>query len=171
LKRSLGKDFELSTDTNTLTNEIAANVQGYAGAAVAGIESGRTRVFRGVPGAARVQPVALPRLPSGRGRLLLTTYRTLYTSLEGASIRSEEADKLHREEFLEINPSDAATLGIGQNRPVILTNGTHEVTLPAALTDAVAVGSVFLPLLYDGGLVNRLLPSDGAPVTVTVRPA
>jgi len=171
LKRSLGKDFELSTDANTLTNEIAANVQGYAGAAVAGIESGRTRVFRGVPGAARVQPVALPRLPSGRGRLLLTTYRTLYTSLEGASIRSEEADKLHREEFLEINPSDAATLGIGQNRPVILTNGSHEVTLPAALTDAVAVGSVFLPLLYDGGLVNRLLPSDGAPVTVTVRPA
>jgi anaerobic selenocysteine-containing dehydrogenase len=70
-----------------------------------------------------------------------------------------------------MNPSDAAALGIGQNRPVVVANGSHELTLPAALTDAVAAGSVFLPLYYDGGLVNRLLPSDGAPVTVSVRPA
>jgi predicted molibdopterin-dependent oxidoreductase YjgC len=118
-----------------------------------------------------MQPVALADVPSTNGRLLLTTARTLFTSLEGASIRSEEADKLHREEFLELNPSDAAALGIGQNRPVILTNGSHEVELSAALTDAVAQGSVFLPLYYDGGLVNRLLSADGAPTTVTVRPA
>jgi predicted molibdopterin-dependent oxidoreductase YjgC len=171
LKAGLGKDFELSTDADTLTDEIAANVAGYAGATLAAVESGRTRALRGTPGAASVQPVALSPAPSSKGRLLLTTSRTLYTSLEGASIRSEEADKLHREEFLEINPADAAALGIGQNRPVIVTNGSHELTLSAALTDAVAAGSVFLPLLYDGGLVNRLLPAGGAPATVSVRPA
>ena len=171
LKASLGKDFDLATNANDLTSEIAQHVEGYANATPGATESGRTRVLHGTPGAARMQAVSLPPLPSGRGRLLLTTSRTLFTSLEGASIRSEEADKLHREEFLEMNPLDAAALGIGQNRPVVVTSGSHELTLPAALTDAVAVGSVFLPLLYDGGAVNRLLPADGAPTAVTVRPA
>jgi len=171
LKASLGKDFDLATSANDLTGEIAAQVEGYAGATAAGVESGRTRVLRGTPSAAQMQSVSLSEVPSTNGRLLLTTARTLFTSLEGASIRSEEADKLHREEFLEMNPADAAALGIGQNRPVVVTNGSHELELSAALTDAVAAGSVFLPLYYDGGLVNRLLPSDGSPVTVTVRPA
>ena len=40
----------------------------------------------------------------------------------------------------------------------------------AALTDAVPAGSVFLPLYYQGGIVNRLLHADGSPTTVTVRP-
>jgi len=171
LKSSLNKDFDLATSADSLTGEIAAQIEGYKDATVASVASGRTRVLRGSPSAAQMQPVSLTDVPAEHGRLLLTTSRTLYTSLEGASIRSEEADKLHREEFLEINPADAAALGIGQNRPVIVTNGSHELELSAALTDAVAAGSVFLPLLYEGGLVNRLLPAGGAPTTVTVRPA
>jgi anaerobic selenocysteine-containing dehydrogenase len=110
-------------------------------------------------------------VPSTDGRLLLTSSRSLYTSRDGAAIHSEEADKLHREEFLEMNPADAAALGIGQNRPVVVANGSHELMLSAALTDAVPAGAVFLPLYYDGGLVNRLLPADGSAVTVAVRPA
>jgi ferredoxin-nitrate reductase len=87
-------------------------------------------------------------------------------------VHAPDADKLHREEFLEINPADALTLGIAQNRPVIVQNGGREITLSAALTDAVAPGSVFLPLYYDGGLVNALVHAGepGYP-TVTVRPA
>jgi anaerobic selenocysteine-containing dehydrogenase len=95
----------------------------------------------------------------------------LYTSLEGATIRSDEADKLHREEFLEINPADAAERGIGQNRPVVVSNGTQEIVASAALTDAVAAGSVYLPSYFEGGAVNRLLAADGSPAAVTVRPA
>jgi formate dehydrogenase major subunit len=171
LKASLGKAFDLATDADGLTEEIASQVEGYAGATTAAVESGRTRALRGTPSAAQMQPLSLPELPTANGRLLLTTSRTLFTSLEGASIKSDEADKMHREEFLELNPSDAGALGIGQNRPVILTNGSHELELSAALTDAVAPGSVFLPLYYDGGLVNRLLAADGTPTTVTVRPA
>ena len=67
--------------------------------------------------------------------------------------------------------ADAAALGIDQNRPVVVRNGTHQLTLSAAMTDAVAPGSVFLPLYYDGGVVNQLLPANGTPVTVTVSPA
>jgi predicted molibdopterin-dependent oxidoreductase YjgC len=134
------------------------------------LESGRTRALTATPSAARIQAVALPA--PVRDGLVLTTARTLYTSFEGASVLSEEADKLHREEFLEINPRDAADLRIGQNRPVVVSNGTKELTLSAALTDAVAPGSVFLPYYFEGGLVNRLLAPDAAGlIPVTVRPA
>jgi predicted molibdopterin-dependent oxidoreductase YjgC len=171
LGTTLGKDFSLAADAETLMTAIASEVEGYEGATYGALESGRTRALRGTQAGASVQGIDLPSLPATNGRLLLTTSRTLYTSIEGAAIRSPEADKLHREEFLEINPRDAAALGIGQNRPVIVANGSHELTLSAALTDAVAQGSVFLPLYFEGGVVNRLLPADGALTTVSVRPA
>jgi NADH-quinone oxidoreductase subunit G len=149
----------------------AADVAGYVGATHSALASGRTRALPASPSKAELKPVVAPTMPSGSGRLLLTTSRTLYTSLEGATIRSEEADKLHREEFLEINPEDAAALGIDQNRPVRVGNGTQEVLASAALTYAVAQGSVYLPSYFDGGAVNRLLPADGSPTSVTVTPA
>jgi formate dehydrogenase major subunit len=154
-----------------VTTAASAAVDGYSGASYSTLQSGRTRALGSAPSRAAFQPVVPPRTPSGGDTLLLTTSRSLYTSLEGATIRSAEADKLHREEFLEINPEDAAALGVQQNRPVVVRNGTHEVVASAALTDAVAKGSVYLPFYYEGGAVNRLLPADGAPVAVTVRPA
>jgi predicted molibdopterin-dependent oxidoreductase YjgC len=172
LSERLGKPTTTSSAiASDVMNEIATAVPGYAGGLYEGLESGRTRALPAAATQVRLQAVPTPAPTEANGRFLLTTARTLYTSLEGASIRSEEADKLHREEFLEINPSDAAPLGILQNRPVIVTNGSHELTLSAALTDAVAPGSVFLPLYYDGGLVNRLLPADGSPASVSIRPA
>ncbi len=150
--------------------EISAFVSGYERGR--DFESGVTRALGAAPAEARRQRVDLSLAPAAEdGRLLVTTARTLYTSLEGASIRSPEADKLHREEFLEMNPADAARLGIGQNRPVLVSNASLELRLSAALTDAVAPGAVFLPLYFDGGLVNRLLPSDGEAPLVSVRPA
>jgi predicted molibdopterin-dependent oxidoreductase YjgC len=173
LATNLGKQFLTpGEDAETIMGEIAAIVSGYAGATYDRVESGRTRALpTTAPSKAELQTVALPEVPSTNGRLLLTTSRTLYTSRDGAAIHSEEADKLHREEFLEMNPADAAALGIGQNRPVRVANGSHELLLSAALTDAVPAGSVFLPLYYDGGIVNQLLPADGGLVTVAVRPA
>jgi formate dehydrogenase major subunit len=154
-----------------IMDEASAMVDGYASATNATLMSGRTRVHPAGPSKAAFQPVAAPAMPSGSGRLLLTSSRGLYTSLEGATIRSEEADKLHREEFLEMNPEDAAALNIGQNRPVRVSNGTQEIVASAALTDAIAKGSVYLPSYFEGGAVNRLLTADGSPVAVTVRPA
>jgi len=171
LGRALAKERgSAAADAASIMAEVASTVPGYEGARYDRLQSGRTRVLPATPSGCRLQAVKVA-LPSLEGKLLLTTYRSLYTSLEGASIRSEEADKLHREEFLEINPADAAALGIGQNRPVVVSNGAQELLLSAALTDAVAAGSVYIPLYYDGGAVNRLLPADGGPVGVTVRPA
>jgi predicted molibdopterin-dependent oxidoreductase YjgC len=171
LAANLAQPYSPAPETaEAIMAEASASVPGYAGAAYAKLESGRTRALPAETSKAETQAISLPEIARG-SRLLLTTSRGLYTSLEGATIRSEEADKLHREEFLEINPGDATALGIGQNRPVIVSNGTHEVVASAALTDAVAAGSVYLPSYFEGGAVNRLLPAGGAPALVTVRPA
>jgi anaerobic selenocysteine-containing dehydrogenase len=134
------------------------------------LESGETRVLTAPTSERNLRPVSPPALPESNGSLVLTTSRSLYTSRDGASIHSPEADKLHREEFLELNPQDAARLGIGQNRPVVVSNGRSELTLSAALTDAVAPGSAYLPLYFDGGVVNSLISGDAPLTLVTVRP-
>ena len=165
----LGKDASLPAGAAAaVMAELSATVPGYEGGGA--FESGGTRALTQGDGQARLQPVEPETTATANDELILTTGRTLYTSLEGAALRSAEADKLHREEFLELNPADAATRGIGQNRPVVVTKGAQELTLSAALTDAVAPGSVFLPLYYEGGIVNRLLDADGT-AAVSVRPA
>jgi predicted molibdopterin-dependent oxidoreductase YjgC len=172
LAQQLGRGFLPPGATAAeVMKEVAAFADGYADGIYDGLESGVSRALPAQSTTAQLQPVTPPYFTSDDGRLLLTTARTLYTSLEGASIRSPEADKLHREEFLEINPEDADRLGIGQNRPVVVSNGPAELTLSAALSDSVAPGSVFQPLYYDGGIVNRLLTPDGSLPLVTVRPA
>jgi predicted molibdopterin-dependent oxidoreductase YjgC len=174
LATKLGKSYlSPGADAASIMRDAAASISGYENAGPGNRESGRTRTVSGdsIP-AGKLQDVNAPAVPTPNGQLVLTSNRTLYTSLDGASIHSEEADKLHREEFLEINPADAANLRIQQNRPVYVSNGTTEVLLSAALTDAVAAGSVFLPFYYDGGIVNRLLTGDNGTIpTVTVRPA
>jgi predicted molibdopterin-dependent oxidoreductase YjgC len=169
----LGKAADLPGPTAAQVMEvIAASVPGYAAARYEQLQSGVTRVLGAPPTGAQVQAVTVAPPPRADGALVLTTARTLFTSLEGASIHSPEADKLHREEFIEVNPADAMALGIGQNRPVLVQNGGRAVTLSAALTDAVAPGSVFVPLYLEGGVVNALLHAgEPGPVMVTLRPA
>ncbi len=117
------------------------------------------------------EPVAIA---GGAGALVLFTARTLYTSWEGASIHSPEADKLHREEFAQVNPADAVELGIAQGGEVVLRNGDAELVMRAEVTNAVPRGAVFVPWYYDGGAVATLLAGAAsrtglAAVTVSVR--
>jgi hypothetical protein len=110
-----------TADAAAVMNEASALTSGYEKATYGTLESGVTRALTdGTSYGATLQAVNAAPPAVEDGRMLLTTYRTLYTSLEGASILSEEADKLHREEFLEMNPGDAQALGIGQNRPVVV---------------------------------------------------
>ena len=87
-------------------------------------------------------------------------------------MRSEEADKLHREEVATLNPRDAEAAGVRAGDAVVLTDGTHEVRIPPRLDDGVAPGTVYVPHYYDGGAVMSLFPLEGtgpASVTVTLR--
>ena len=133
------------------------------------VQSGRTRAFVAASSyTAKVQPVATPTsAPEG---LTLITGRSLFTSWEGASIRSEEADKLHREDSVVINPSDAEAAGVRMGEMVVLTDGTSEVRIAVRLDTSVPTGTVYVPQYYDGGAVLALFPLDGdEPMQVSVR--
>jgi predicted molibdopterin-dependent oxidoreductase YjgC len=94
------------------------------------------------------------------GQLTLLTGRTLYTSLEGAAIRSPDADKLHREEGVFLNQYDARDRQLQEGDVVVLRRESAEVTTAVRLTNAIPRGMAFVPLYYDGGIVNTLLPSE-----------
>ena len=156
----------------TVLAESAAEVMAGALTSVAGyvpysqIESGRTRALgASVGGRVAVQPIAAAgAAPEG---LTLLTGRSLFTTWEGASIHSEEADKMHREEIAVLNPRDAEAAGIRAGDAIVITDGTTEVSIAARLDDGVAAGSVYVPRYFDGGAIMQLLPLEGrgAPLT------
>jgi len=153
-------------------DEIASLVPLYRQACYSELESGTQQAFESLqPQGAVLQPLALEPPAAGKG-LVLTTSRTLYTSWEGAAIHSPEADKLHREEFVEMNPADAAALGVEDGQEVVLTNERGELTIRARISDSVLPGSVFVPLYYDGGAVTALFGREDdalARVRIAVR--
>ncbi|UCH86779.1 MAG: molybdopterin-dependent oxidoreductase [Dehalococcoidia bacterium] len=152
-----------------IMDDIASLVPLYRQARYSELESGAQQDFAGTqPQAAVLQPPALEPTAAGEG-LVLTASRTLYTSWEGAAIHSPEADKLHREEFVEMNAADAAGLGVEDGQEVILANERGELTIRVKISDSVLPGSVFVPLYYDGGAVTALLGhEDGALARVRI---
>ena len=162
-----GLGTPLEGDVVAVANEIASNVEGYV--PWAAIQSGRTRALvEAAPAAegdsaprsnARLQPA--PSAPAAREGLALMTGRSLFTSWDGASTRSEEADKLHREEVVTINPVDAEAAGIRGGDTVVLATGDAELRLGVRLDDGIGPGWVYVPQYYDGGAVLRLLPLEG----------
>ena len=112
---------------------------------------------------AQRQPVAAPAAPPDHG-IALTTNRSLFTLWAGASIHSEEADALHREESAWVNPRDAEALGARNGDTIVLTDGAHEVRVALRLDDGVPPDTVYVPSYYDGGAIMSLLPLEGTGV-------
>jgi predicted molibdopterin-dependent oxidoreductase YjgC len=108
--------------------------------------------------------------PGGDG-FLLTTGRSLYTSYDGAAVHSPEADKLHREEFVEIHPADAEELGIGEGQEVTLNANGSQLTIRAHVTESVQPGMLYVPLYHDGGAVTALFDEGQAIAAVTASAA
>jgi predicted molibdopterin-dependent oxidoreductase YjgC len=154
-------------------DEVASLVPAYAEAAYGCLQSGKTRALPPeVPARPAFQEAGAAGEAPAEGLLTLVTGRSLYTSLEGAALRSSEADKLHREESVEINPADAAALRVRQGEEVVLVNGSAELAIAASITDAVPPGVLYVPLYYGGGAVNSLFPpDDGRPLLPQVRVA
>jgi formate dehydrogenase major subunit len=151
-----------------IMDEIAQLVPLYAGATYKEMEPGAQQPLDGLgPSRADLQP--LPSTAAAAEGYALTTGRSLYTSYEGAAIHSPEADRLHREEFVEVNPADAEELGIADGAEVTLRANGSSLTLRARVTAAVQPRMLYVPLYFDGGAVTALF-ADGqatAPVEVT----
>ena len=151
-----GLGGRVPTTAPEVTDAIASAVAVYT--PWARIESGRTRAYvEGVAANVAFQAAGQPAPMPSEGIALLP-WRSLYTSWQGASIRSEEADKLHRDEFVLINPRDAEAIGARGGDEVELTDGTHAVRIAVRLDDGVGPGWAVVPQYFDGGAVMQLLP-------------
>ena len=165
-----GADTWTYAHPDAVTDEIAANVQGYERFSANSGFWGKARVFE-LPSKFEQQPVAARTASAANGGLLLTTGRTLFTSLEGAAIHAADADKLHREEYVELHPADAAALRIDDESEVMLVTDHGELTIRCKISDRVLEGVAFVPYSYDGGAVCALLGRGGAPIAVSVKVA
>ena len=120
---------------------------------------------------ANPQPVPVPAAAGQNEGLAVISGRSLFTSWAGASTRSNEADKLHREESALVHPQDAEAIGARDGDEAVLTDGSTELHIRVHLDDGIAPGSVYVPHYYDGGALMRLLPlsGDAAPARVRLR--
>ncbi len=170
LANALKPDAFAYDHPDAVTDEIAARVAGYEPFTSKFERWSKARVAEAAT-KSETQTVGTQPAAPADGQLLLTTSRTLYTSTDGAAVHAADADKLHREEFVEMHPADAGALQVLDGNDVVLMTEHGELSLKAKLSDRVQEGVVFVPYYLDGGAVCGLIASDGAPIAVQVKVA
>lgn len=170
LNEALGGSFSYDSAGDVM-RDIASLVAGYVPYTELDRAPGQVRALPTSQSlTANAQPLPAQTASDGEG-LQIMTGRSLFTSWAGASIRSDEADKLHREEAALVHPQDAEALGARDGDQVLLVSGDAELPIRIKLDDGLAPGSIYVPHYYDGGALMRLLPfgGDAAAVGVTLR--
>lgn len=167
LANALGASFSYDSAADVM-RDIATSSEGYVAYEELMRSPGKVRALPASQSlAANSQPVAAPAA-AGEG-LTIISGRSLYTSWAGASTRSDEADKLHREEAALVHPQDAEAIGARDGDETVLTDGSNELHIRIRLDDGIAPGSIYVPHYYDGGALMRLLPLEGSAGAVSVR--
>jgi anaerobic selenocysteine-containing dehydrogenase len=152
--------------------EIAQVVPLYANATYREMDSGTQQVINGLgPETASRRPVDVPAPAARNGGFTLTATRGLYTSYEAAAVHNPDADRLHREDVVQIHPADASALGIAHDAIVVLRNSAGEVRLRAAVTETVQQRVLHAWLPYDGAAALELFDGDTPTATVELTPA
>ncbi len=152
-----------------IMDEIAQVVPLYANATYRVMDPGAQQyIYTLGPKKSVRQPVVVPESATNGSGFVLSTSRSLYTSYEAAALHDADADPLHREDSLKMNPADAATLGVAAGDMVVVRNGRGEVRVETDVTEAVQARTVYLPLYYDGGAVAALFDADAAVASVEV---
>ncbi len=156
-----------------IMDEMSQVIPIYQNAGYREMDSGAQQRIDGLgpSRSARQEVPAAPPAADVNGHFSLTTSRSLYMSYEAAAIHSPEADRLHREDGVKINPADAAALGITDGDTVVLRSAGGELAVKARLTAAVQPRMLYLPLYYDGGAVSRLFGADSPVAAVEVTKA
>jgi formate dehydrogenase major subunit len=95
--------------------------------------------------------------PDAEYPLILTTGRILYQyHTRTMTGKNDELTRMAGRSFVEINPADAARLGIEPGARVRVESRRGEVVVDARITDRVAEGVVFIPFHFADGAANRL---------------
>jgi predicted molibdopterin-dependent oxidoreductase YjgC len=118
------------------------------------------RLEIGGSGTGTMVPVAPPSAGSG---MRLISSRDLYTALDAAAIRHPEAERLHRYDHIQVSEEDAGRLGISDEDPLEVTDGTVTISAPASVTERVPAGSVFISSLLQGGAASGFYRGDAIP--------
>jgi predicted molibdopterin-dependent oxidoreductase YjgC len=152
-----------------IMDEMSQVIPLYANATYREMDSGAQQPIDGLgPRKAERQAVSLSEAPQDGGGFRLIAGRSLYMSYEGAAIHSPNADKLHREEHVVLNPADAAALGLAEGDAVIIRNNGRELRTKTHLTNAVAPKTAHIPLYLDGGAPGELFDADSPVATVDI---
>ena len=118
----------------------------------------------------RARLAAIPYAPPGEQTdpqfpLLLVTGRRLEHYNAGTMTRRTGNLDLVAEELVELNPSDAADLGVADRDLVRVASRRGEIELTAALTDRVSPGQAFMGFHFPEALTNRLTSQHGDETT------
>ena len=121
-------------------------------------EPGATQTRMPINGAATQRFLSVPESGSvnGDGSLTLLTGRDLYSDRLTAARGDVDADLLHRSDGVQINPADAAALGVEEGANLSLTANQAQIILPAEITEDVPAGAVWTSALHGGGVVQAL---------------
>jgi len=108
-------------------------------------------------------------LPDEEFPLTLTSGRVLYHWHTGQITRRVEGLMSHvGESFVEINPATAAEIGVEDGEYVRVESRRGDIVVKAEVTDRVGEGTLFIPMHFAAGAVNKLTgetfdPTAGIP--------
>ncbi|MXX47274.1 MAG: molybdopterin-dependent oxidoreductase [Chloroflexi bacterium] len=122
------------------------------------LEAGASQSRMAINGAAtqRFLSVEATGAANGDGSLTLLSGRDLYSDRLSAARGEVNADLLQRSDTVQINPGDAASLGIEDGAVVILTRNDSRISLAAEITEDVPSGAVWVSTLHEHGAVQGL---------------
>ncbi len=95
-------------------------------------------------------------LPDDEYPFILTTGRVLEHWHGGTMTRHSKLDELYPEATVEINPADAAMLGLDDGMPVRVASRRGTIVLRAAVTEKASPGVVFIPFHFSEAAANLL---------------
>ncbi len=111
-------------------------------------------------GPGRFVPVAYrpsAESPDAEFPFVLTTGRTYFHWHTGTMTRrSHLLDREEATAFVELNPQDAAALGVRDGEPVSVASRRGQITVRARVTEMVVPGVLFIPFHFAEGAANAL---------------
>ncbi|HEY4691240.1 MAG TPA: formate dehydrogenase subunit alpha, partial [Anaerolineae bacterium] len=95
-------------------------------------------------------------MPDDEYPFILTTGRVLEHWHGGTLTRHSKLDDLYPEALMEMNPADAARVGIGDGQPVRVSSRRGSIVLRVKVTDKTTMGVVFIPFHFSEAAANLL---------------
>jgi formate dehydrogenase alpha subunit len=95
-------------------------------------------------------------MPDDEYPFILTTGRVLEHWHGGSMTRNSKLDDLYPEALVEVNPADAARLGIQDRQTVRVSSRRGSIVLRAAVTHKTTLGVVFIPFHFAEAAANLL---------------